>query len=214
MATLNSPTLGKHSVEIVGLEVDPGDIEVSSEDITDSTATGRAVITAASQAAARTAIGAGTSNLTLGTSSSTAKAGDYTPDWGDVSGKPAVIAAGADQATARAAIGAGTSNLTVGTGASDAKAGNYQPTWAQVTGKPAVIGAGATEADARTAIGAGTSSLALGSTASTAAAGNHTHPGLLTGSAATVADATDEASAVTQLNALLALLRTRGVVSS
>ena len=139
MATLNSPTLGKHSVEIQGLEVDPGDIEVSSDDITDSTATGRAVLTAASQAAARTAIGAGTSNLALGTSSSTAKAGDYTPDWDDVSGKPAVIAAGADQATARTAIGAGTSNLAVGTGASDAKAGNYQPTWAQVTGKPSTF---------------------------------------------------------------------------
>ena len=44
-----------------------------------------AVIAAgADQAAARTAIGAGTSNLVIGTSSATAKAGDYTPTKSDV----------------------------------------------------------------------------------------------------------------------------------
>ncbi|BCJ45332.1 hypothetical protein GCM10010168_86010 [Actinoplanes ianthinogenes] len=45
--------------------------------ISDSTATGRSVVTAADAAAARTAIGAGTSNLALGTTSSTAAAGDH-----------------------------------------------------------------------------------------------------------------------------------------
>lgn len=45
--------------------------------ISDSTTTGRSVLTAASQTAARSAIGAGTSNLALGTTSSTALAGDY-----------------------------------------------------------------------------------------------------------------------------------------
>lgn len=45
--------------------------------------------------------------------------------WADVTGKPAVIAAGADQAAARSAIGAGTSNLAVGTTASTAAAGNH-----------------------------------------------------------------------------------------
>ncbi len=44
--------------------------------------------------------------------------------WADITGKPAVIAAGANAATARAAIGAGTSNLVVGAGAGDAMAGN------------------------------------------------------------------------------------------
>lgn len=44
--------------------------------ISDATATGRSVLTAADAAAARTAIGAGTSNLTLGTTGSTAAAGD------------------------------------------------------------------------------------------------------------------------------------------
>lgn len=52
---------------------------ITAAQITDSTATGRSVITAASAAAARTAIGAGTSSLALGVTSTTAKAGDYTP---------------------------------------------------------------------------------------------------------------------------------------
>ncbi|WP_280438937.1 hypothetical protein [Nocardia cyriacigeorgica] len=45
-------------------------------DITDSSAIGRSVLTAATQAAARSAIGAGTSSLTLGTTAGTACAGD------------------------------------------------------------------------------------------------------------------------------------------
>lgn len=51
---------------------------IASTDITDSTATGRAVLTAATAAAARSAIGAGTgsSNLALGTTAGTAYAGD------------------------------------------------------------------------------------------------------------------------------------------
>ena len=67
----------------------------------------------ATQAAARSAIGAGTSSLALGTTSSTAKVGDYQPSWAQVTGKPAVIAAGADQAAARAAIGAAPSGAYV-----------------------------------------------------------------------------------------------------
>lgn len=49
---------------------------VAASGISDSTTTGRAVLTAADAAAARTAIGAGTSSLTLGTSGSTAAAGN------------------------------------------------------------------------------------------------------------------------------------------
>jgi hypothetical protein len=55
-----------------------------SSSISDSTATGRSVLTATDAAAARTAIGAGTSSLVLGTSSATAKAGDYAPTKTDV----------------------------------------------------------------------------------------------------------------------------------
>lgn len=47
--------------------------------ISDSTAVGRSLVTATDAAAARAAIGAGTSSLAIGTTSTTAKAGDYTP---------------------------------------------------------------------------------------------------------------------------------------
>lgn len=95
-----------------------------------------AVIAAgADAAAARNAIGAGTSSLSLGATNTTAKAGDYAPTWAEVTGKPAIIAAGDTQAAARAAIGAGvgSSNLVVGTTATQAKAGNYQPTAANIS---------------------------------------------------------------------------------
>lgn len=76
---------------------------------------------------------------TIGTTATTAKAGNYQPTWAQVTGKPAVIAAGTDAAAARAAIGAGTSDLAIGTTATTAKAGNYQPTWTQVTSKPTLM---------------------------------------------------------------------------
>lgn len=62
-----------------------GTVTLTSVDLTDSTSTGRSVLTAATAAAARTAIGAGTSSLALGTSADTAKAGDYAPTRADIS---------------------------------------------------------------------------------------------------------------------------------
>lgn len=53
----------------------------------------------ATQAAARTAIGAGTSDLAIGTTATTAKAGNYTPAWADVTGKPTSFAPSAHAAT-------------------------------------------------------------------------------------------------------------------
>jgi hypothetical protein len=51
--------------------------------------------------------------LAIGTTSSTAKAGDYQPAWSDVTAKPAYIGAGASQAAARTAIAAlGSADLT------------------------------------------------------------------------------------------------------
>lgn len=77
---------------------------------------------------------AGTPSIrAIGTTATTAKAGDYTPAWDEVTNKPAVIAAGADAAAARTAIGAGTSNLTIGTTASTAAAGNHTHTATAVT---------------------------------------------------------------------------------
>lgn len=53
-----------------------GTSSVASDDITDATTVGKAVLTASDAATARTAIGAGTSSLALGTTSTTALAGD------------------------------------------------------------------------------------------------------------------------------------------
>lgn len=98
---------------------------------------------------------------------------------------------------------------------------------ASTVGKSVLTAADA--ASARTAIGAGTSNLAIGTTASTAAAGNHTHPisaitnlqtaldGKLTatkGAAQADSTATDVAGLVADFNALLAKLRTAGVIST
>ncbi len=103
--------------------------------IADSTATGRAVLTAADAASARTAIGAGTSSLAIGTTNGTAKAGDYQPAAANITDSTATgrsLLTAADAATARAAIGAGTSSLVLGTTNSTAKAGDYAPTKADV----------------------------------------------------------------------------------
>lgn len=78
MATLVSRTLGTHNVHLRGLGGGGGDeVEVTSEDITDSTTVGRAVLTATDAAAARTAIGAGTSSLVLGSGGTQAAAGNH-----------------------------------------------------------------------------------------------------------------------------------------
>lgn len=61
-----------------------GVVTLTTADLTDATTVGKAVATAADAAAARTAIGAGTSNLAIGTTGSTAKAGNYTPTSGEV----------------------------------------------------------------------------------------------------------------------------------
>lgn len=147
--------------------------EVSSEDITDATEVGRTVLTAADDVAVRAAIGAGTSDLELGSGASQAMPGNTTiPDavtWESLD-KPVVIAAGADSAAARSAIGAAA--------AEDIPDVPDAPTW-ETLDKPAVIAAGADSEAARAAIGAGTgdSNLELGTSGSQAAAGNHNHDG-------------------------------------
>lgn len=174
-----------------------GDWVPSSNDITDATATGRAVLTASTAAAARSAIGAGTSSLVIGTTEGTAKEGNWVPSWTDVTGKPSTftpsthnhpasqisdsttvgraVLTAADEAEARSAIGAGTSDLVLGTTNTTAKAGDWKPTAADITdatttGRSVLTAASA--AAARSAIGAGTSNLALGTTSSTAKAGD------------------------------------------
>ena len=76
---------------------------IDADSITDATTIGKALIRAADAAAARSAIGAGTSNLAIGTTSSTAKAGDYQPTAANISdattiGKALLTAAAASNA--------------------------------------------------------------------------------------------------------------------
>ena len=159
-------------------------------DISDSTTVGRAVLTAADAAAARSAIGAGTSSLALGSTGSTAAAGNHTHAATGISDSTTVgraVLTAADAAAARTAIGAGTSSLALGSSGSTAAAGDHTHPATGISDSTSVGRAVMTAANAaagRTAIGAGTSSLALGSTGSTAAAGNHTHTPASIGAAA------------------------------
>lgn len=100
----------------------------AASNITDASEVGRSVLTAADAAAARTAIGAGTSSLTVGTTATTAKAGNYQPTAADISDATATgrsVLTATDAAAARTAIGAGTSSLAIGTTATTAAAGNH-----------------------------------------------------------------------------------------
>ena len=141
---------------------------------------------------------------TIGTTATTAKAGNYQPTWAQVTGKPTTF------------------EPIIGTTATTAKAGNYVPTWAEVTGKPATftptIGVTSTTAKAgdytpsvadipalpTSKITSGTFAIAqlpTGTSASTVALGNHNH--------AITADAASGLSAAANLQALAVALSAR-----
>ena len=67
-----------------------GGSTVAWDDVTDKP---EVIAAGTTPAEARAAIGAGTSDLTIGTTSTTAKAGDYQPAWGDVTNKPSTFPA-------------------------------------------------------------------------------------------------------------------------
>jgi len=78
---------------------------IDADSITDATTIGKALIRAADAAAARAAIGAGTSNLALGTTAGTAKAGDYQPAAANISDSTSTGRALLTAASATAARG-------------------------------------------------------------------------------------------------------------
>lgn len=95
-------------------KADPDDIPTvpaapTADTLSGATTVGKNVLKASDAAAARSAIGAGTSNLALGTTSTTAKAGDYTPAWSEVTGKPTIPSATATGT--RAQLDAGTDTV-------------------------------------------------------------------------------------------------------
>ena len=168
--------------------------------ISDSTETGRSVLTATDAAEARTAIGAGTSNLAIGTSSTTAAAGnrqatatvigmvelattaEATAGTDTVRAvTPAGLKAVADTKAASTHTHApeditGTAVVTTDPRLSDARTPTAhthpasQISDSTETGRSVLTATDA--AEARTAIGAGTSNLAIGTSSTTAAAGN------------------------------------------
>ena len=158
--TGDTVALGDHTHTLGALGAAAATHSHTASQVSDSTAVGRSVLTATDAAAARTAIGAGTSSLALGTTGATAKAGDYQPAAANISDATTVgrsVLTAADAAAVRVAIGAGTSNLALGTTGSTAKAGDYQPTAANISDSTATGRSILTAADAaavRTAAGA------------------------------------------------------------
>lgn len=92
------------AIGTTGTTAKAGNWTPASTDISDATTVGRSVVTAATQAAARTAIGAGTSNLAVGATAADAKAGDWTPAIADVVGLTAALASKANTADVTTAL--------------------------------------------------------------------------------------------------------------
>jgi hypothetical protein len=107
------------AIGTTGTTAKAGNYAPTSADISDATATGKGLLTAADAAAARTAIGAGTSNLVIGTTSTTAKAGDYAPAISDVTGLQAALNAKGTVKTVNNVSPDGNGNVTVAGGTSD-----------------------------------------------------------------------------------------------
>ena len=77
---------------------------ITADSITDATTVGKALIRAANAAAARVAIGAGTSNLVIGTTAADAKAGNYQPTAANISDSTTIgrgVVTAADAAAVR-----------------------------------------------------------------------------------------------------------------
>jgi len=90
---------GKQIIALTGYKLLVG---ASGTDISSITAIGKQLIDSANAAAARTAIGAGTSSLAIGTTSATAKAGDWKPASTDLPAASAAAIGGVKMAAAMA----------------------------------------------------------------------------------------------------------------
>ncbi|KAB1581147.1 head fiber protein [Serratia marcescens] len=88
---------GKQVITLAGYKLLVG---ASGTDISSITAVGKQLIDSTNAAAARTAIGAGTSNLAIGTTSATAKAGDWKPASADLPAATAAAIGGVKMAAA------------------------------------------------------------------------------------------------------------------
>ena len=157
------------AVQTILTKADTAVQTIAANLISDASTIGKTILTATDALSVRNAIGAGTSNLALGTTSGTALAGNYSPSSTSINdatsvGKALLTASTAD--IARSVIGAGTSNLALGTTSTTALAGNYAPTSnsltdATVIGKALLTAADATTARAVIGAGSGTGSSSI-----------------------------------------------------
>lgn len=145
------------------------------------------------------------------------------PTWAQVTGKPTTFAPSAhthEIADVNGLQGAlddkldSADALEIGTTATTAKAGDYQPTWAQVSGKPTTFAPAAhdhpfTEITG-TAVAGQIPTLAISKISGLQ---SELDGKLEASQGAAVADAVDETDVVAQFNALLASLRTAGVIA-
>ncbi len=99
---VNAITIDGNSKQIMVLTGYKLLVGASGTDISSITAIGKQLIDSANEAAARTAIGAGTSSLVIGTTSATAKAGDWKPASADLPVATAAAIGGVKMAAAMA----------------------------------------------------------------------------------------------------------------
>jgi len=199
-----------------------GATTVTSANITDATTVGKSVLTATDAAAARTAIGAGTSNLTIGTSGTQAAAGNHTHSAATTTAagfmstadktKLDGIATGATAVSPATVAPLVAGTAAVGTSTLYARQDHVHPVQATVaaltTGRTFSLSGGAT----------GTSAAFNGSANATipvtlAVPTSTVRGGVLQAPAQADSTATDVAGLVTDLNAILAKLRTAGVIA-
>jgi len=198
----------------LGVVNDTGKPAVLSNGTTPSLNTG------ISAAEMRTLIGAGTSNLAIGTTSATAMAGDTTTI---SSAQASAITANTAKTGITSAQASAITANTAKTGITSSQASAITANTAKVTdtGLPAVLSDGSSPslntnisaAEMRTLIGAGTSSLVIGTTATRAMAGNTT---TISSSQASAITANSAKTGITsaQASAITANTAKTGITSS
>lgn len=111
LTTTDKTTLVAAINEVRSTAASGGTVTVAN--ISDATTVGRSVLLAADGPAIRSLIGAGTSSLALGTTASTAKAGNYIPTWAEITSKPTTFAPSAHTHTASQISDASTIGRTI-----------------------------------------------------------------------------------------------------
>lgn len=182
-------------VGVSGTDAKPGNWKPAVSDLQNVSGIIASLLSSVDAQTARSAIGAGTSSLTVGTDSTQAKPGNWRPAVSDISDvqlsavqsllrSTGTAMSSADRAALKQMTGFGSSDLQLGTTSTTAKQGDWLPgvadikdiTSSAVQAMLRYAGSDLTSAQQlalRNIMGAGTSSLAIGATATTAKPGNY-----------------------------------------